>query len=60
MRDARYEIERELKRAEARASEIMEEWRKGNEQSRYAIGYRDGLRFALEAMKDKEEQMKLF
>lgn len=51
MRDTRYEIERELKRAEARASEIMEEWRKGNEQSRYAIGYRDGLRFALEAMK---------
>lgn len=25
---------------------------KGNEQSRYAIGYRDGLRFALEAMSD--------
>lgn len=55
MRDTRYEIERELKRAEARASEIMEGWRKGKEKSRYAIGYRDGLRFALEAMKDGEE-----
>lgn len=55
MRDTRYEIERELKRAEARASEIMEEWGKGNKQSRYAIGYRDGLRFALEAMKHDGE-----
>lgn len=54
---AEEEIEKELKATEGASLMATERWKNNPSQSRYPIGYADGLRFALNAIR-KEKGVK--
>ncbi len=54
---AEEEIEKELMIYEGKSLKAAERWKDNPSQSRYPIGYADGLRFALNAIR-KEKGVK--